>query len=200
MNKLTQASKSLTQDLQRLEAEIKQIEVNNVVLTKMWNLLNKKVRELERNATASQQALVIARKVVTDLQSQAQQHVADVVTRCLQSIYGKSYSFAFQFTQQKNRTVCRLTVLNNGMELDPMTEVGGGIADVVAFALRIAVLVARKPQLRRVLILDEPFRFVSSQYREAVGQLIETLATEAGIQFVFVTHISELELGHVQRL
>ena len=49
-------------------------------------------------------------------------------------------------------------------------------------------------------MIDEPFRFVSKEYRSAVRELVEALARETGIQFLIVTHSSEYEIGKVIRI
>jgi ABC-type Fe3+/spermidine/putrescine transport system ATPase subunit len=53
------------------------------------------------------------------------------------------------------------------------------------------------PTKRRLLVLDEPFKFLSEQYRPAIRELIEQLAQELQFQFIVVTHIKELEMGDV---
>jgi ABC-type Fe3+/spermidine/putrescine transport system ATPase subunit len=84
--------------------------------------------------------------------------------------------------------------------MDPLDATGGGVCDVAAFALRVACLMLSQPPKRRLLVADEPFRFVSEEYRPAVRQMIETLADELGIQFILVTHATEFEIGKVVRL
>ena len=76
-------------------------------------------------------------------------------------------------------------------ELDPLQSCGGGILDVAAFGLRLACLMLQRPQPARVLILDEPFRFVSSHYRSNVRALLSELSQEMGVQIIMVTHIEE---------
>jgi len=83
-----------------------------------------------------------------------------------------------------------------------MTAAGGGVVDVAAFALRLSCLMLSKPPLRRILILDEPFKYVSERrgYRERVRQLLESLAEEMGIQILMVTHIEALQTGDIVEL
>lgn len=83
--------------------------------------------------------------------------------------------------------------MRDGIELDPMSSTGGGVVDVASFALRIAALLMQKPAGRLLLILDEPFRFVSEEYRDRVKDLVEELSKELGIQFIIVTHMKELQ-------
>jgi len=46
-------------------------------------------------------------------------------------------------------------------------------------------------------VMDEPFRFVSEEFRDRVKALLETLSEEMKTQFVMVTHINELKMGKV---
>ena len=86
------------------------------------------------------------------------------------------------------------------MEVDPMTASGGGVVDVASFALRLSCLVLSKPPINRILILDEPFKFLSEDYRERVRILLETLSKEMKTQIILVTHIEELKTGRMIEL
>ena len=78
-----------------------------------------------------------------------------------------------------------------------MTAAGGGVVDVAAFALRLSCYLIMSPRPEPVIILDEPFRFVSKEYQGQVAELLEELSAKLGLQFVIVTHEEELEVGNV---
>ena len=73
----------------------------------------------------------------------------------------------------------------------------GGVLDVACFALRVASLILTKPPRRRLLILDEPFHFLSLEGANGhknllrARELVHSLAEELGIQFIVVTHLKE---------
>jgi len=50
------------------------------------------------------------------------------------------------------------------------------------------------------LILDEPFRFLSIEYRPKIRELIQQLSEELDFQFIMVTHAQELEIGEIIRI
>jgi ABC-type sulfate/molybdate transport systems ATPase subunit len=66
-----------------------------------------------------------------------------------------------------------------------MEEVGGGVIDVAAFALRLACVMLSRPKSRKMLILDEPLKNVRGveNRRRVRGMLLE-LAERMGFQFV----------------
>jgi ABC-type sulfate/molybdate transport systems ATPase subunit len=105
----------------------------------------------------------------------------------------QAYEFHIEFVQKRNRTEAELKLTRHGMTIDdPLNSSGGGVIDVAAFALRVACLILAQPPRRKVLFLDEPFRFVSAEYRPAIEQLLQLLSQELEIQIVMVTHIADL--------
>lgn len=138
--------------------------------------------------------------VANGVQQQAQGRIAGVVSRCLSSVFDEPYEFRIVFEQKRGRTEARLVFVRNDVEVDPMTAAGGGVVDVAAFALRLSCILLSRPRVRRLMVLDEPFKFVSEEYRVRVRQLLESLAKELQFQFIMVTHIKELETGHVVNL
>ena len=60
-----------------------------------------------------------------------------------------------------------------------------------------ARLVLSRPARRRLLVLDEPFRFVSRDYRPAVKMLLTKLAEDFGVQIIMTTHMEDLQVGGV---
>lgn len=156
-------------------------------------------RELGRRARALERATTLAQGVAAKLQTQAHQQIADIVTRCL-AIFDEPYEFRIDFQRLRGRTAARLVFERDGLVVDPLRAAGGGVVDVAAFALRVACLVLAQPQRRRLLVLDEPLKHLSAQYRPSAKELIENLARDLKIQFIIVTHDSALQVGHVVEL
>lgn len=145
------------------------------------------------------EAVSVAQAVAESIQNQAHERISKIVTKCL-AIFDDPYEFRIIFSRARGRTEARLVFERDGLEVDPVEGSGLGVVDVAAFALRVACLVLRRPVLRRVLVLDEPFRFVSVEYRPRVRSLLETLSRELGVQFVVVTHDPQLRAGTVLSL
>lgn len=141
----------------------------------------------------SLEALQICQVTAQAVQQQVHSRLASVVCRCLSTIFDEPYTFDLRFEMKRGRTEAVLVFIRDGIELrNPQDEAGGGVVDVAAFALRLAALMLARPQSRRVLVLDEPFRFLSAEYRPRVSALLTTLAAELGCQIIMVTHIPEL--------
>lgn len=139
----------------------------------------------------------VAQEVAKEVQSRAYGCIASVVSRCLEAVFEEPYEFRMDFVLKRGRTEVELWFVRDGNPIDPMTASGGGVVDVAAFALRLASILMLGSKCRRLLVLDEPFKFVSAEYRANLCVLLETLAKEMGIQIVMVSHIEELQIGKV---
>lgn len=147
---------------------------------------------------AAEQAREIVQFVSEQIQQQAHQKIAGIVTRCLHTVFGDdAYEFKIIFEQKRGKTEARLVFTRDNAEIDPLTASGGGVIDVAAFALRLTCLILSQPLRRRLLILDEPFRFLSIDYHPAMRQLLISLAEEMDMQFIIVTHTQGLCIGKV---
>lgn len=165
------------------------------------------IRELDTLTTtlaAQEQELIDLTKAhkillaaAAELQDKTHTHVSTVVRRCLQFVFGPSYEFTFRFEIKRGKTEAVTVFTKDDEEFLPMLEEGGAIVDVASFALRLAALLISRPAPQRVLILDEPFKFVSEDYRDQVRDMLTTLADEYEVQIIMVTHIPELIAGDV---
>lgn len=141
------------------------------------------------NTLQAQQAIQL---IAREIQQQAHARIAGVVTRCLSVVFEEPYEFCITYVARRGATEAVITFVRNGVAVDPLTAAGGGVVDVAAFALRLAALILSRPPVRRVLVMDEPFRFVSRQYRSRVRALLSALAVEMNVQFIIVTHFEDL--------
>lgn len=142
----------------------------------------------------------LVQSIAHTVQEEAHKRIDSVVTRCLESVFDDPYEFKIVMDKKRGKTEARLIFVKDGREVDPTSAAGGGAVDVAAFALLVVCLTLSRPPLRRVLILDEPFRFVSKNYMPRVKAMVERLSRELGVQFVIVTHSPLLEAGVVVEL
>ena len=132
--------------------------------------------------------------------------IADVVTECLVAVFGETFQFRISFEKKRGKTEARLVFIKDGDEYEAKAgnfmagSVPGGVCDVASFALRMACLMLGRPQPRRILIADEPFRFVDRENRLKVRHMLERLAEDLDIQLILCTHDPELQTGAIVRL
>ncbi len=172
-------------------------------------------REAKRRVQVETDALLAAQEKVKDLteaqqilqsiaqqtQAEAHQRVASIVSRCLRSVFGdRAYALKINFVQKRGKTEAELVLERDGLEVDPRSGVGGGVVDVCSFGLRLTALLMSRPSLRRLAVLDEPFRFLSRNHHPAIRELLLLLAKELDLQIVMVTHAQGLVCGKVFEL
>lgn len=143
------------------------------------------------------EASEVAQTVSEEIQKRAYSCIALTVSRCLEAVFDEPYGFQVKFVQKRGKVEVELGFIREGNVVDPMSASGGGVVDVAAFALRLASLLMLGKRGRKLLILDEPFKFVSAEYRSNLCELLDMLSDELGIQIIMVSHIEELRIGNV---
>jgi DNA repair exonuclease SbcCD ATPase subunit len=145
-----------------------------------------------------------ARKIIQtaaqQVQQQAHEKIAGVVSTCLSLVFDEPYTFKIDFKQSRGGTQALLLLERNGYEISGLDGVGGGIIDVVSFALRLSSIMLVKPAARKICVLDEPFKHLSKEYRPNIRELLSKLSQEMGIQFIMVTHDPTFMIGKVIEL
>lgn len=148
--------------------------------------LEASMKEWEGFGRTIEEAQTFLQQVAKDTQEQIRYHLEDIVNMALDTVFPMCYTFRIVFEIKRNKTEARLCLFDGDKEIDPMYSNGGGVKDILTFALRVALLLISKN--RRVLILDEPFKFISADLKENAFQIMRRLSTELGIQIIAVTH------------
>lgn len=163
----------------------------------------RKLEESKENKTKAiqkvadiQQAQIIFQKAAAIIQKEVHQRISTLVTRCMKAIFEEDFEFIINFEQKRGKTEAQLIIKKDGNEEDPLFGSGGEL-DVASFALRLSALLLQQPPLRRILILDEPFRCVDAKKRPRLRKLLEALSDELEIQIVMITHDPTFQIGKV---
>lgn len=118
--------------------------------------------------------------------------IEELVTQSLQSVFGDNYSFELENKISRNKPETYMYVVIDGNRRSLKDEQGGGVADLVAFSLRVILWALSGKHTDNVMILDEPLRFVDKAHLTICGEMIKSLSNLLGIQFILVTHESQL--------
>ena len=152
------------------------------------NLSNAQIRLIDL-----EKAQAFLQKIAQDTQEQLKIHVEDIVQLALDAIFPDQYRFEIQFTIAYAKTTAELVFISkqSGFIVDPMVASGGGVVDICSFALRLACWTLSRG-IDKVIVLDEPFRFLSKNLQERAGQLLSDLSKKLGIQIILTTHLDAL--------
>jgi hypothetical protein len=178
----------LRNKLEQQKGQFQQIQLS---LSTLQSELESAKTSLHRHEEARE----IVRKVGAETQSQLSWHIKDIVSMALDSVFDSPYTFGIDFVQRRQRTECDLYFERDGNRIDPLTASGVGAVDVASFALRIASWSMARPRTRNVIILDEPFRFLSENYQEQASLMLKEISQRLGIQFLIISHNETLASG-----
>jgi hypothetical protein len=157
--------------------------------------LKRRKREL-RDSLRAQEVL---QEVAKQVQQQAHEKIAGVVTKCLAAVFPDPYVFEIVFEKKRGKTEVHFEFVRRGLRLKPQDGVGGSVLDVSAFALRLACLGLQRPVRRKAVFMDEAFGGVSGRQgnKDRLRDLLEVLSAELGFQVILVTHDPDLRAGKV---
>jgi len=149
-----------------------------------------------------EEARKISQDVAQTIQRQAHHQIESVVGICLKTIFGVDYTFEILFVKKRGRTEAQLNLkFQDHVIENPLEASSGGVLDLAGFGLRLACLMLEKPQCRKLLVLDEPFKNLHGlEYRERVRTLLEKLSKDFQVQIVLVTGIKDFEIGKIIKL
>lgn len=144
-------------------------------------MLADKVKDLETLQVAVQQAAQYT-------QNKLQARFTDIVQSCLDVVFPGAYKFKLEFVCKRGKTEVEVYLDDNGNKLDPLTANGGGVVDVISFALRVAALTLSDSQ--KILLLDEPFPRLRGEARNKLGDIVEGMSHKLGIQIIMVGDVA----------
>lgn len=138
-------------------------------------------------ALAIDSASALVQTIAKETQEKIRVHLNSLVTKALQTVYPEDiHFFDLKFVSERNQTSVYPTLIKDGNELDPLDN-SGGMAEIIAFALRIALItIGKKP---KILVLDEPFTGVSGMRIPFVQEFISEIGKDLGIQVLITSHI-----------
>jgi DNA repair exonuclease SbcCD ATPase subunit len=119
-----------------------------------------------------------------------------VVTLCLQAVFGETMSFEIEINTSRNATSIQFYVVNidgeEAVRFTPEESMGGGVVDTVSIGLRFGMLKILNPQPTGPIILDEPAKMVSADLIDSIAALLQELTRMFEKQNILVTHHTSL--------
>lgn len=155
--------------------------------------LKQQVAKLTANTELLEKASGVLAKVGESRQQEAQEQIELLVTQGLQKIFGEHLSFKVVQSIKGRAPVVDFviqTTLADGKirETDILSSMGGGVAAVTGFLLRLVVLLLDKSRKSSILVLDETFAHVSDVYLPALSEFLREIVDKAQVQIIMVTH------------
>jgi len=159
------------------------------------NELKNKELELKKRLETVTKSEEVVIEVGKRVQEELCYSVEEIVNLVLKSCF--NYNFEMDYVVKRSKTELDMYIQGiDGDRIYPMDASGGGVVDVISFGLRIA-LWALSGNKENVIILDEPFKYLSRDLLPVVGEMLSELSFDLGFQIIIVTH-SELMMDIVK--
>lgn len=146
------------------------------------------ILSLSQQIVDLEEAREVVNSVMVATQSTVKDFIEEVVSLALKTVFGDSYALKVTYEIKRNKPEASLMILKDDIEFDPADEVGGGVIDVAALGLRMAMWALANPKPEPILILDEPARFVSRDLIEEFGKMVKVCSEMLGLQIIMVSH------------
>jgi len=136
---------------------------------------------------------ILLQKTSDYARQQAKSRIEEIVTSALSVVFEKNYTFRVQLEVRGNRPEASYFLESEGIVTQlkpPDYDRGGGVADVVSLALRLAI--AELHGVKGPLFLDEIGKHVSAEYSGNVAYFLKQYSERFGRQLILITHASAL--------
>lgn len=158
--------------------------------------LTLEVEALTKQVKLLEEAAAFLANIGETRQKEAQEQIELLVTQGLQKIFGPHLTFKVQQSVKGRTPVVDFliqTTLADGRvrETDILSAMGGGVAAVTGFLLRLVVLLLDKSRKSSIIVLDETFAHVSDSYLPALAEFLREIVDKAQVQIIMVTHQKE---------
>lgn len=153
---------------------------------------SKRLTDLECKLARQEDARLILQTIAQKTQQNLVYRISDTVELCLNSVFNSNYKFVLNFIKKRNKTEAEMYLADGDGQYSILDSCGGGISDVVTFALRIVLWNLQRPRSSRVIILDEPFKFLSRDLQKKASLLVKNISNKLEVQFIIVSHQSNI--------
>lgn len=180
-------------DIQKIKEIFSTCKGIDFQLTKDIENYTRKDSELNSELKSLEDAQVFLQKIAQETQEHLRFQIEDIVNLALETCFPGEYIFQIKFEISRGKTEAELVFLDQKTQrqIDPMNASGGGVVDLTTFALRIACY-ALERGTDNVIVLDEPFRFLSRDLQQRAGEILKTLSERMNLQIIMVSHIGEI--------
>lgn len=142
------------------------------------------------------EVLLIIQQVAKQTQQEFGIEISKLISMAMNYVFENPYQLEIDFVERRERTEADIYFVRDDEWINPMDSSGGGTVDMACFTLQITFLFLWikyvNPNIQRLLLLDEPLRFLSKAYLPRASALIRELSDTLGLQIIMITHLEEL--------
>lgn len=144
------------------------------------------LKTIAKDYKTAESARKIVNEVMLSTQNQVKEFIENITTTALQVVFGNKYSFVIDYEIKRNNSEASIYIVHDGLKLS-MDEVGGGVLDIVAIGLRLALWSISK-HIQPILILDEPGKHVSQDKQGVFAEMLKKISEMFNLQIIVISH------------
>jgi DNA repair ATPase RecN len=183
----------LKMNLQTLQKKFDQKKGQRYQICKDISQEEVKIQKTKKEIRLLEKAQEIITAVAKLTQQELEFAICEPVTLAMAAVYDDPYTMVAEFTSsERGATECALKFERNGFFVKPSEASGGGPIDIASFMLRVDSWSLTRKRTRPVLILDEPFKWVSREKMPLAGEMLQETSRQLGLQIIMVSHIPDL--------
>lgn len=157
------------------------------------NKLEVNLEQQQQKAVLAKQASALIQNVALQVQSSLEKQITTLVNLAIKSVFDNAPVFKMEIVVRRNKTECDLLFEEQGEVQKPIDSSGGGLLDIVSFALRVVIWTFTDND--NTLILDEPFKFLSPNLAEKASSMLSALSEKLGLQIIMVSHAEGINVS-----
>lgn len=170
---------AVKQKIQKMDFQLNHTKVQ------LENTIDEK-NQCAKQLNAYKEAKDLIEQAAAVVQRSIPNYFAEIATNALKVVMDDPYQIILEYVKRRNTIECDIVLMKDNQEYSMMDGCGYGVVDVISVALRIAFVALGGT--RKLIIFDEPCRFVSTGMMDLVAALFKSLSQELNIQIVIVTH------------
>lgn len=153
--------------------------------------LEKELAEMAQLEVTAGEAAQLLKKVAEICELSSKQVMEKIVNHGLQAIFEETDTFAIDM-ETKQRSVYAYMRLGEEAKTSIMDSRGGGYVDIISVLTVLVLILQKRKDMQRFLVLDEAFAEVGREHLEKVGKFLRFLVEKLDMSILLITHSEEL--------
>lgn len=176
-----------------IEQRLTELRAARTLLRRRKKKLSSKIKKRSRDAAAYQICSELISLAAQITQKGVKKILEESISSAMMAVYDdKDVSFELELAVKSKRLNALPWVVEGEDKYSPEGERGGGLLELLSFAMRVVLWSLKDVQSRPIFILDEPLKFVGDpEMLQKAAKILHSIHKNLGIQIIVVTHVTE---------
>lgn len=177
--------------IEKFKSELNQRKGKRDAIQSELNSKQEESEDLTSLLLDLEECQMIAQAVAKSAQDKLSTKINDIVTTGMATVFDDPYEFFLDIETKGSDIKATPYFIKDGERISPKVSSGGGVQQVAAMSLRIALWTISKKKTP-IMILDEVFKDVGQGDIGRACLLLKTISDKLGIQIIATTHSQEI--------